>query len=470
MTSHRVPENIARLGEEARHISAGCGINSEDVVASIYNRAERIAADAVHAGVPSRRAVDSLDDLLTSWWFGFPIMLLLLTAVFWVTVSGANYLSAGLARVLFAGQDILTSIFNRLNAPALLHGVLIMGTYRSVAWVVSVMLPPMAIFFPCFTLLEDLGYLPRVAFNLDPLFDLVGAHGKQSLTMSMGLGCNAAGVIACRIIESPRERLIAIVTNNYVPCNGRFPCLIALSSVCMAWYSGMDPEGAAGSLMASLIVSGMVVLGVVVTLGISWILSRTLLRGIPTSFTLELPPYRPPQIGRVLFTSFIDRTIFVLGRAVTVAAPAGALVWMLANMRVAGTTPIRWAAAFLDPAAKWMGLDGMILVAFLLGLPANEIVLPVAFMGYTGASAMVDAGDIAEMAAVLRVNGWTWVTALCTVLFSLLHFPCATTLLTIFKETGRARWAIATALITTATAAVACFLARAALTGSFSPF
>lgn len=470
MTPQPVPDDVTRLAEKAQCISRDCGLTGSDVVEDIFRHAERIASQAVCGSLARRGMGDVLDDLLTSWWFGFPVMLLLLACVFWMTLIGANYPSAALARLLFAGQDMLTSLLRTVNAPPWLQGVLVMGAYRSVAWVVSVMLPPMAIFFPCFTLLEDLGYLPRVAFNLDPLFERVGAHGKQSLTMSMGLGCNAAGVIACRIIESPPERLIAILTNNFVPCNGRFPCIITLSSMCVAWFSRTAPGAAQGPVMASMLVSGAVVLGVAVTLGVSWILSRTVLRGVPTSFTMELPPYRRPQIGRVLFTSVIDRTVFVLGRAVTVAAPAGAIVWALANTRVAGTSLIRWAASSLEPAARLMGLDGVILVAFLLGLPANEIVLPVALMGYTGASTMVKADAIAGLAGILQANGWTWVTAACTMLFSLLHFPCATTLITIFKETGSLRWVVAAALIPAGIASLVCFLARVALTGQFSPF
>ncbi|NPV71929.1 MAG: ferrous iron transporter B [Firmicutes bacterium] len=462
-----LPDDVARLDEASRHVTQTLAADiTNDVVQDIYRRAEVIARSAVRDERPGPDPVTSgLDNVLTSKALGFPVMFLLLAAVFWITLSGANYPSAVLASVLFRGQDALTALFERLNAPWWLHGVLVLGTYRSLAWVVSVMLPPMAIFFPCFTLLEDLGYLPRVAFNLDPLFERAGAHGKQALTMSMGFGCNAAGVIACRIIESPRERLIAILTNNFVPCNGRFPTLIALSSLCAAWLTGVEPGTSAlsGGAAASLLVTGLVTAGIAATLAVSWLLARTILRGEATSFTMELPPYRLPQVGRVLVASILDRTVFVLARAVTVAAPAGAVVWVLANLNVGGASVMARMGGWLDPLGRAVGLDGLILLAFILGLPANEIVIPVLLMSYTGAGTMVKVEDVGALGAILKANGWTWATAACAMLFSLMHFPCGTTLLTIHKETGDLKWTALAALIPTAAGLLACFAASSLL-------
>ncbi len=316
------------------------------------------------------------------------------------------------------------------------------------------MLPPMAIFFPLFTLLEDLGYLPRVAFNLDRIFKKAGAHGKQSLTMSMGFGCNAAGVIACRIIDSPRERLIAILTNNFVPCNGRFPTLIIIASI----FIGGIVTSTYSSLIATSAVVGLVLIGIGVTLLVSWGLSKTLLRGVPSSFTLELPPYRKPQVGRVLIRSFLDRTIFVLGRAVVVAAPAGIIIWLMANLHIGDASLIAHVAGWLDPFAKAIGLDGIILMAFILGFPANEIVLPIIFMSYLAEGAMLEMDSLEAIRQLFVANGWTWLTALNVMLFSLLHFPCGTTLWTIRKETKSFKWTILAALIPTIIAIVVCFL------------
>lgn len=394
-----------------------------------------------------------IDNILTSKTFGLPIMLIILGTIFWFTIKGANYPSQLLADILFSFEAILTKWFTYLGSPSWLHGILVLGLYRTLAWVVSVMLPPMAIFFPIFTLLEDLGYLPRIAFNLDHLFKKACAHGKQCLTMCMGLGCNAAGVIGCRIIESPRERIIAIVTNNFIPCNGRFPTLIAISTI---FFSLKVAKGS--SVIPALSVTLIVILGVLITLLVSYILSKTLLKGIPSTFTLELPPYRKPQIGRVIYTSIIDRTLFVLGRAILVAAPAGILIWILANVTIGDTNLVTHAANFLDPLAKFIGLDGFILMAFILGIPANEIVLPILLMAYLSTGTMIEFDSLDSLKEVLLSNGWTSLTALNTMLFTLLHWPCSTTLWTIKKETGSIKWTILSAAIPTAIAFIICFI------------
>lgn len=394
----------------------------------------------------------AIDDILTSRWLGIPVMLALLGGIFWLTLVGANYPSELLATALFRMESVLSMAFQAARAPDWLHGALVLGTYRTMAWVVAVMLPPMAIFFPLFTLLEDLGYLARVSFNMDWCFKRCGAHGKQSLTMAMGFGCNAAGVMACRIIDSPRERLVAILTNNFAPCNGRFPTLIALASLI-----------AAGSFSASLLVTAMVVVGVTATLGVSWALSRTALRGVPSSFILEMPPYRKPQVAKVLVRSLYDRTLLVLKRAVIVAAPAGAVVWALANMTTStGSSVLASLARALQPAASAMGLDGFILTSFILGLPANEIVLPILVMAYSSSTALTETAGLASLGGILAANGWTWLTAVNTMIFSVLHFPCSTTLLTIAAETKSLRWTAFAALMPTAVAIAVCCAVHAA--------
>lgn len=426
----------------------------DEIVSAIYRQAEVIAANVVRQH-PSRGqgSDDRIDSVLTSRTLAYPLMLLLLAAVFWITVSGANYPSSVLAGILFHMEGWLTRLFTWLGSPQWLHGVLVLGVYRTLAWVVSVMLPPMAIFFPIFTFLEDLGYLPRVAFNLDHWFKRAGAHGKQALTMSMGFGCNAAGVIATKIIESPRERLIAILTNSFVPCNGRFPALIALAAI---FVSGT--AGGLGRLSASAVVVGMVLVGIGATLLVSRILSSTLLRGVQSTFTLELPPYRKPQLGKIVVRSIFDRTLFVLRRAVAVAAPAGAVTWLMANTCLHGSTLLETVSGWLDPIGRLIGLDGVILLAFVLGFPANEIVLPIVLMSYLSTGTMLELESLSAMHELLVERGWTLVTALSFMLFSVLHFPCGTTLLTIRSETGSIRWAVAAAVITTATAFVVCWL------------
>lgn len=447
------------LKELLEFVDSNCCIKDkkevrDSITEQIYKRAEYIRNTCVSIDKNKINRDRRIDDIITSRIFGIPIMLAILTIVFWLTLTGANIPSEMIATVLFGFQDKITQWFTQMNAPSWLHGILVLGLYRTLAWVVSVMLPPMAIFFPLFTLLEDLGYLPRVAFNLDHLFKKACAHGKQCLTMCMGFGCNAAGIIACRIIESPRERLIATITNNFVPCNGRFPTLIAISSVFLLSNSNNKVL----SFLPALSITVLVIFGVMITLLVSYLLSKTLLKGIPSSFTLELPPYRKPQIGRVIYTSIIDRTIFVLMRAVLVAAPAGAITWILANIYVGDLSIIGHAANFLEPFAKLIGLDGFILMAFILGLPANEIVLPILLMAYLSTGSMIEFDSIDSLRQVLLSHGWTYLTGLNLMLFSLLHWPCATTLWTIKKETGSFKWTALSALIPTVVAIVVCFI------------
>lgn len=419
-----------------------------------YKKAKNTKDSFVTEDIRKRNRDKKIDDIVTSKLFGIPIMLALLGLVFWLTIEGANYPSQLLSNILFDFQDKLSELFNYLNAPSWLHGILVLGLYRTLAWVVAVMLPPMAIFFPLFTLLEDSGYLPRIAFNLDHMFKKCSAHGKQCLTMCMGIGCNAAGVIGTRIIESPRERLLAIITNNFVPCNGRFPTLIAISTVFFAVTSSKTLN----NIIPALSVSFIVIIGIATTLLVSFILSKTLLKGVPSTFTLELPPYRKPQIGRLLYTSVIDRTVFVLSRAVLIAAPAGVVTWILANINIGGISLITHAVNILQPLGHAIGLDGFILLAFIVGLPANEIVLPVLLMAYLATGTLTDFSSIDSLRNILVNNNWTLLTALNTMLFSLLHWPCSTTLWTIKKETGSIKWTIVSFLIPTAIAFVVCFI------------
>lgn len=377
-----------------------------------------------------------LDKLFTSRLTGFPIMLLMLLGIFWLTIWGANVPSDLLADWLFAPVESWKAQLAAWGMAPTMISLALDGVYRVAAWVVSVMLPPMAIFFPLFTLLEDFGYLPRVAFNLDRCFKSCGACGKQALTMCMGFGCNAAGITGCRIIDSPRERLIAMITNNFVPCNGRFPTLITIITL---FLLGSAEEGALVTLKGAAILVLVILLGVALTLMVSKILSHTVLKGIPSSFTLELPPYRRPQILKVLVRSVLDRTLKVLGRAVTAAAPAGLVIWILANVTLGQGTLLQHLTALLDPLGHLMGLDGTILAGFILGLPANEIVMPLIVMTYLQQGSLLEISGPA-LHNLLVLHGWTWETALCMILFTLLHWPCATTLLTMHKESQSLRW------------------------------
>ncbi|MGI6128741.1 MAG: nucleoside recognition domain-containing protein [bacterium] len=409
----------------------------DQIVRSIFDTAQTIAKNSVKK-LPGPKITwqERLDQMLTSPLFGFPVILMLLATVFWITLEGANYPSELLSTLFNAGEDVLTTLCIKLNVPLWLHGFFVLGIYRSTGWVIAVMLPPMAIFFPLFTLLEDLGYLPRVAFNLDRLFQKAGGHGKQALTMCMGFGCNAAGVIACRIIDSPRERLVAILTNTFVPCNGRFPTFFALSSIFLS--SAYHSFGS--NILAPFTVVGMVLIGITATFIITWLLTHTILKGVPSAFILELPPYRPPQVGRIIVRSIFDRTIHVLMRAVVWAAPAGAITWLLANTNFGSGSLLSLAAAHLDGVARLLGLDGIILLAFFLGLPANEIVLPIIVMGYLAEGALLWPDSLSGLQQLLVAHGWTAKTTVLVMLFSLLHFPCSTTLWTILKETGSKLW------------------------------
>lgn len=443
---------VHKIAQETRMYRHN-GFLRDRIVGNIYAKAEKIAQKVVKNSSPKIDWDRRLDNILTSPIFGFPIMMLLLGVVFWLTIAGANVPSEIIANVLFQFQDYLSTLFLAWGAPAWLHGVLVLGLYRCLAWVISVMLPPMAIFFPCFTLLEDLGYLPRIAFNLDRFFKKAGTHGKQALTMSMGFGCNAAGVIACRIIESPREKLIAILTNNFVPCNGRFPTLIAVSSIFMGGAVAYNYS----TMVASATIVLLVLLGISTTLLVSWLLSKTILQGEASSFTLELPPYRRPQIMQVIIRSIFDRTLFVLWRAIIVAAPAGAFIWLLANIMVGNQSIIAHIAQWLDPFGRLLGMDGFIILAFLLGLPANEIVLPILIMSYLATGSMLELDSLDALRKLFVEHGWNWLTALNVLLFSLLHFPCATTLLTMRKETNSWKWPLLAVLLTTAIAILVTF-------------
>jgi len=437
--------NLSELGMEAQDLSdlsaQSIGDSAQRICEQVLSRAAREAAD-----------VCRIDSLLTHRVWGWAFMLLMLAGALWLTISGANYPSQFLSRALFWLGDLLTTALSALGLPVWLVSLLCDGVYKTVAWVVAVMLPPMAIFFPMFTLMEDLGVLPRVAFNLDGFFKRCDACGKQSLTMCMGFGCNAAGVIGCRMIDSPRERLIAILTNSFVPCNGRFPTMIALITI---FFAG---SGALLSLRSALMLTGLLVLGVVMTLLCSKLLSCTILRGVPSSFTLELPPYRRPKVAEVIVRSIFDRTLFVLLRALKAAAPAGLIIWLLANLSIGGQTVLARCCALLDPAAGLIGMDGAILLAFIVGIPANEIVIPVILMCYLAGGSLMDYGSIAQLREILLANGWSGVTALCVLLFSLMHWPCATTLMTIKKESGSLKYTLLAAALPTACGVTACAL------------
>ena len=426
------------------------------VVTSIYADAESIASRAIQRSESSsKHDFDAkIDKIITSRKFGFPIMTLFLIGLFWITIVGANVPSQLLADGLFLIEEHLASVFKSLEAPLWLEGLVIHGVYRGLAWVVSVMLPPMAIFFPLFTILEDVGFLPRVAFNLDRLFQWSGAHGKQAITMCMVFGCNAAGVISCRSISSPRERVIAILTNNFVPCNGRWPTLILMATMFVA---GIVPAKTS-SLFAAVILAIITLVGIFATFFVSALLSKTLLKGENSFFMLEMPSYRRPQFLPVLYRSFIERTIKVLYRAVVVAAPAGGIIWILGNVYIGSNSLMTILAGSLSSIGRLIGLDGMILLAFIIALPANEIIIPTIIMGYTGASVMTEIASLAELQALFVANGFTIVTAVCLMLFSVLHFPCGTVTYTIWKETRSLKWTILSNLIPLTVAFIACFI------------
>ena len=394
------------------------------------------------------------DKILTSKAVGIPLMLLLFGLLFWITAVGANYPSEWLSLFFDFLKDELYNLFNLLSMPEFITGILIDGVYTTLTWVISVMLPPMAIFFPLFSIIEDSGYLPRIAFNLDKFFAKCGAHGKQSLTMAMGIGCNACGVTGCRIIESPQERLIAILTNNFMPCNGRFPTLIA---IIMMFFAG-STFGIVSSIEVAAILLGIIVLCVLFTLLVSKFLSLTIAKGEPSGFALELPPYRKPQILKTIVRSMLDRTLFVLGRAVIVAAPAGAIIWLTANIYIGDASILSYCTDFFEPFGQLIGLDGVIVMAFILGFPANETVIPIIIMSYMESGTLVDYTSYEQLLELFSANGWTVITAVCTMIMCVMHFPCSTTCLTIKKETGSLKWTLVSALLPTAIGIILCLI------------
>ena len=449
---------LCQAVRQARSHLDQAGIFEDDlkdrIVSGIVNTAESIASRTVSLPEKPYGKRDAFwDRILTGRLAGYPAMIGLLALIFWLTITGANYPSTLLSSLFFSFQEKLTAAFMAVNAPHWLHGILVLGVYRVLAWVISVMLPPMAIFFPLFTLLEDFGYLPRIAYNLDRPFQCCKACGKQALTMAMGFGCNAAGVTGCRIIDSPRERLIAILTNSFVPCNGRLPALVTLITL---FFTGASSAGPISSLRPALILTFFILTGVAATFFVSRLLSATVLKGMPSSFTLELPPYRRPQIGRVIWRSILDRTLFILGRAAAVAAPAGLVIWILANVSIGDISLLARFSGYLDPIGHLMGMDGVILMAFILGLPANEIVIPIIIMAYTSQGTLIEPGNLSDLHTLLISQGWTWVTALCTMVFFLFHWPCSTTLMTIKKETGSLKWTCLSILLPTACGVILC--------------
>lgn len=456
------------LLETANKLRWQLGNNIHDaIIESIYKNAEEITKKVVtKVGENPKLDIDRLiDKIVTSKWTGFPIMFLLLALVFWLTIVGANYPSSMISKLLVDTlHPLLKQAAVYLYFPWWLSGVLIDGAYLAMAWVISVMLPPMAIFFPLFTFLEDFGYLPRVAFNMDSLYKKVGAHGKQALTMSMGFGCNAAGVIAARIIDSPRERLIAIITNNFSLCNGRWPTQILIATI---FIGGLVPSYLAGLISAAAVV-GIAILGVMFSLIVSWGLSRTLLKGEASAFSLELPPYRPPRLLQILYTSLIDRTIFVLWRAVVFALPAGAVIWLVANININNVSLAEHFIKWVDPAAVFIGLNGVIILAYVIAIPANEIVIPtilmltvlttkISGMG-AGAGVMFELENASDVASLLHAGGWTVLTGINLMLFSLLHNPCSTTIFTIYKETNSLKWTLISTFLPIILGIIICFL------------
>jgi len=439
----------------------------DKLTAGLFSEAERITAAVQVTGL-RRMRVDldkQLDRLLTSRWTGFPLMILLLALVFWITIAGANVPSAMLATLLIdTVHPVLQGVGAAIGMPTWLNGLLFDGMYLATAWVIAVMLPPMAIFFPLFTLLEDFGYLPRVAFNMDRMFQRVGAHGKQALTMCMGFGCNAAGVVATRVIDSPRERLVAIITNNFSLCNGRWPTQILIASI---FLGTLVPAHLAGVVSAAAVV-GIALLGVLFMLAVSWALTRTVLKGEATTFSLELPPYRPPRFFQTMYTSLIDRTAIVLWRAVVFALPAGAVIWLISNIQVGGASLAAHAVTWLNPVGILLGLNGVILLAYVVAIPANEIVIPTILMltVLVGGVAGVGPGDgvmfeldsANAVGALLREHGWTTLVGVNLMLFSLLHNPCSTTIYTIYKETRSVRWTTMATLLPVGLGVVVCFL------------
>nr|WP_317358124.1 ferrous iron transport protein B [uncultured Tyzzerella sp.] len=449
-------ENITNALNESKVYLDKNNINIIDsITKEIYNSCEKIVKDVVNYKDKNYYNKNiKIDKYLTSKYIGIPIMLALLCLVFWITIVGANYPSSMLSNLFFSVENNLRYGLQYINLPSFIVNILVDGIYKVVAWVISVMLPPMAIFFPLFTILEDLGYLPRIAFNMDKMFKKCNTCGKQALTMCMGFGCNACAITGCRIIDSPRERIIAILTNNFVPCNGRFPTLISIIS--MFFIGGAI--GFYNSFLSAIFLIFIILLGVCMTLIISNILSKTILKGIPSNFTLELPPYRKPQILKIIIRSIFDRTLFVLGRAIVVSIPAGIIIWLMANITVADKTILLYVTDFLNPIGNIMGLDGVILMAFILGFPANEIVFPIIIMSYLGGNTLMEIDNINQLKELLLLNGWSLNTAICMVIFCIFHWPCSTTCLTIYKETKSKKWTFLSFIIPTLVGATMCII------------
>ncbi len=455
---------IKKIVRKCREELAEKGLDYEKIAASVASR-RILTADAIceqclikDDGQTSRSELDRrLDRIFTGRVSGRICMLLLLCVVFWLTITGANYPSEWLSRLFGGFEETLRSWLAFCGIPAFFKNMLVDGVYRVLTRIIAVMLPPMAIFFPLFTLLEDAGYLPRAAFNLDNCLRRCGACGKQALTSCMGFGCNAVGVTGCRIIDSPRERIMAMVTNSFIPCNGRFPMLIALIS--MFFLGSVHPP--LDSILGAVLLTGLICVGLAASFGVSKLLSVTLLKGTPSSFALELPPYRKPRVGSVILRSVLDRTVFVLGRAAAVAAPAGAVIWIMANVHVGGDSVLSVICQFLDPFGHFLGMDGVILTAFLLGFPANETVIPLMIMAYMAQGSMSGIDDISAIHALFASNGWTASTAVCTMLFTLMHWPCATTCLTVYKETRSVKWTVLSVIIPTFTGCAVCAAAAA---------
>lgn len=434
----------------------------EKMIVDLYRNVDEIAEAVVRrermTGCDWQRRAD---DVILSRRYGYPLMMLLLAGVLWLTIVGANIPAAWLAEGLFALLDVLSALLMWSGVPIWLHDIVVHGMAQCLAWVVAVMLLPMVIFFMLFTLLEDIGYLPRIALCLDRLFYRSCVCGKQALTMCMGLGCNAAGVVACRIIDSPRERILAMITNSFVPCNGRFPTILLLASI----FVGTMTLGGGNSLLVACMVTGGVLLGVAVTFAVTGVLAKTLLRGEASTMILELPPYRMPDVRAVLYRSLWERGRFVLRRAVVVAMPAGVVIWMLAHVTMGEVSLLIWLAQLLEPVAWYLGLDGAILLAFLLGMPANEIVLPILMMIYLQSGQMTEVGSIAEMGEVLTSHGWTILTMVNTTIFTLFHWPCATTLLSIWQESHGVKWAILAAILPTVAGCMICLVIAGIMRG-----
>ena len=432
---------------------------TDEIVSCIFITAEGIAAESVKKSCDRKLSRDrKIDRILTGKLTGIPIMFLMLLGILWITVTGANYPSALLSEFFGNAELLLYNGLSSIGIPEIINSALTQGVFRVLAWVVSVMLPPMAIFFPLFTILEDYGILPRIAFNLDKAFKKAGACGKQALCLCMSLGCNACGITGARIIDSKRERLIAVITASIMPCNGKFPTII---SVITMFAIGV-PAVAGSGFIAALWLGVVIAAAIAAVMMVSRLLSKTLLKGIPSSFTLELPPYRTPQFGKVLVRAFLDRTLFVLGRAVVVAIPAGLIIWIMANVTIDGASLLCHCTEFLDPLGHIMGLDGAIILAFILGFPANEIVVPIIIMAYSNGSALTEISELSALKELFTANGWTMVTAICMVIFVLFHFPCSTSCITVYKETKSIKWTAVSFLVPTVIGTVLCIAVNGA--------